>query len=298
MYYVIYLDVFFMVNFLMDLLILLIVGKLLKCTATHFRSVLAAIFGAAFICIMITKPLGNQVLEKLITYFGISFGMVRIAYGMKGLKNNLKAFLLLYLVTFLFGGIMNALYYYSEFGSVLRNVVMGTLFPDTSIPLFLVISIVSFVILKVLFSVFMKHREQSNDLYEVRICYQDREIRVKALVDTGNSLREPVCNRPVHVIEFETLKVLLDESFQQMIYGFYNDYDVQSAIYSDVIKVIPFHSLGKTSGIILGIKIDHMYIAKDGEEMKVTEPILGIYNQKLSHNSDYQMLIHPEVMNN
>ena len=63
-YYELYVDVLFLVNFMMDYLLLLLVKKMLKCTATHGRVCLGAFAGALLTCIVVMK-ISNAFVEIL-----------------------------------------------------------------------------------------------------------------------------------------------------------------------------------------------------------------------------------------
>ena len=57
MYYEFYIDVFFVVNLVMDFLLLRLVNRVLKGTATPLSSLAGAALGAAGICVITLLPL-------------------------------------------------------------------------------------------------------------------------------------------------------------------------------------------------------------------------------------------------
>ena len=50
MYYELYIDVLFLVNFMMDYILLLLVRRMLKCTATHGNICMGAMTGSFLMC--------------------------------------------------------------------------------------------------------------------------------------------------------------------------------------------------------------------------------------------------------
>lgn len=281
MNYVIYLDVFFIINLLMDFLILMIVRRMVHSKTGWFRCLAGAIIGAVYICILIVLPFGNSIIFKLISYFVISFFMVRISYNLKGFRKNLKPYLLLFVTTFLLGGILNALYFYTEFGSLLKYVMSGDVFGDISLLAFIAFAGISFGLLKGIVYIINRFREKSEVLYDVILEYDGKIFTVKALLDTGNSLIEPISKKPVNVIEYSVLEEKLN--------GF--------SIDEKNFRMIPFHSVGKESGLIPGMYVDQMTIEKDKEKIVVIKPMVGIYSSKLSARKEYQMLLHPKLLN-
>ena len=60
--------------------------------------------------------------------------------------------------------------------------------------------------------------------------------------------------------------------------------------YISKLKVIPFASLGKQNGMLMGIKADSVEIlGEDTREKK--EAIIGIYNKSLTKRGEYDALL-------
>jgi stage II sporulation protein GA (sporulation sigma-E factor processing peptidase) len=279
--YVIYLDVFFIINLLMDFLILLIVRRMVHRDARWFRSLIGAVIGATYICIIIVLPFGNNFIFKFITYFVISFIMVRVSFGIKGLRNNLKPYALLFVTTFLLGGILNALYFYTEFGHMLGNVISGNAFEGLNLLVFILCAAVSYVVLTIIVYMVKRHKKNSRIFYKVNLQYHSQIFTVTALLDTGNSLIEPISRQPVNLVEYGVIKENLGEiNFKEGNF-----------------RMIPFHSVGKKSGLIPGFNIDQITIEKHEEKIIVIKPMIGIYDGEFSNAKEYQMLLHPTVLN-
>ncbi len=68
------------------------------------------------------------------------------------------------------------------------------------------------------------------------------------------------------------------------------------AKYMTKLKFIPFSSLGKQNGMLLGIKADYVIIKNENdEEKKVNEIIIGIYNKSLTKRGEYRALMGLEL---
>ena len=61
------------------------------------------------------------------------------------------------------------------------------------------------------------------------------------------------------------------------------------------LKVIPFSSLGKQNGMLLGIKADKVIIKSDEEEKENDNVIIGIYNKFLTKRGEYRALLGIEL---
>ena len=115
-------------------------------------------------------------------------------------------------------------------------------------------------------------------------------------------LRDPITSMPVIIVEKEVLKEILPntilDNLNQIIGG-----DVPKEIYEDKnikyitkFRVIPFTSLGKQNGLLLGFKSNKIIINKEQEEKKVDDVIIGIYDNKLSKRDQYSALVGLDII--
>ena len=105
MYYELYIDVYFLINLVMDYLLLLLVRSILKCTATHLRMLLGGLTGAAGACGIVLLPASLLIGKLILTYGILPVCMVKIGLQLKGKKLMVKGIVLFYLVSFLTGGV-------------------------------------------------------------------------------------------------------------------------------------------------------------------------------------------------
>lgn len=118
-----------------------------------------------------------------------------------------------------------------------------------------------------------KQIREKQHLYEVTLYDRGKELRVTALLDTGNHLYEPYGRQPVHVITEGVARQLCSDM--------------------DHILYIPFSAVGTEHGMLPGIRIDAMVLKKEGRLcQRVERPWLAISHQPLSVNQQYEMLLH------
>ena len=61
--------------------------------------------------------------------------------------------------------------------------------------------------------------------------------------------------------------------------------------YISKLKVIPFSSLGKQNGMLLGIKADEISIESEDENITNNNLIVGIYDKSLTKRGEYRALV-------
>ncbi len=269
-----YIDVLFLINFTMDLIILSIVRRGMKYRFIRWRMILGAILGAAWAVFAAAFPFIPMWFEMIITYVVVSTLMVMTAFDLKRPKEIGKAMGALYLAAVVTAGIMDALYQHTMAGYYIEQILRGNV--QKAIPLYRLILLAAgtyFGIRCVLKRLPYLLRGKSH-FYEVTMHYRGKEKKVTALLDTGNRLYEPVSRRPVHVVTYEAVRELC-ESVAEVVY-------------------IPFGSVGKTNGVMPGIFLDEMEV-RQGDEVKVIErPLVAVCKRALSKNGEYQMLLHEE----
>lgn len=66
--------------------------------------------------------------------------------------------------------------------------------------------------------------------------------------------------------------------------------------YMSKLKFIPFSSLGKQNGMLLGIKPDYIKVISNETETVNENVIIGIYNKSLTKRGEYRALIGIELI--
>lgn len=268
----VYLDLYFLVNAIMDYLLLTLVKKILKISAKRLRILAGALLGAVWACVLLLFPLFSTWAELVLTWFLLSGLMILVAFGRKNIWELGKILCTLWLVSAASGGALGA------FGDYLRGseYLIGGIKPDRWSTVSLLCGMVGIYYGICTCILFVRSRiQERKNYYEVRLSYQGKKKTVTALMDTGNQLYEPYGHQPVHVISYEACRQFCD-SVSRIIY-------------------IPFHTVGTKYGMLPGIQVDEMEVVQDGKVLKVLKkPWLAISKEPLCTNRQYEMLLHRE----
>ena len=105
----IYIDIVIIENLIMNYIILLATGMVLKIEIKHMRLILASLVGAIYTVLVYMQIISiySNVLLKII----LSFVIVYIAFRVQSIKQMWKNLLFFYLTSFVFGGTAFALLY-------------------------------------------------------------------------------------------------------------------------------------------------------------------------------------------
>lgn len=274
----------------MNYIILFATAVINKVEIKLIRILLSSILGSIYAVVAYTNILSNStgVIIKIL----LSVAMIYIAFKPEGFKRFIKQLLIFYLATFTFGGVAFALLYFVKPGELLieNGIYIGT-YP---IKIALLGGIVGFVIITIAFNL-IKGKLSKNDMFcNISIYIDSKRKDMISMIDTGNLLKEPITGMPVIIVEKEELKDIIPMEILKNVNKIINgDIDDIKNIeqYISKFRVIPFNSLGKQNGLLLGIKADKIIVDYDENKIEHNNIIIGVYEKKLCKNDSYKALI-------
>lgn len=295
----IYIDVVLIENLIMNYIILLATGMILKIKIKHIRLIIGSLLGAIYTIIGYIGIL--EIYSSFILKIILSIMIVYIAYYPQSLKKMWKELLFFYLTSFVFGGVAFSLIYIVKPQEIImkNGLFLGT-YPLKTVILG---AIVAFVIIITSFKIIKNKISKKDLICEITVEIENRKITTKALIDTGNMLKEPITNTPVVVIEHTLLYDVIPKEIlnhlEEIIGGDFEKIpeDIKNK-YVSKLKLIPYSSLGKQNGMLLGIKAKKLTIIKGEEKDKVEKEniILGIYDKSLTKKGEYRAIIGMEFV--
>lgn len=292
----IYIDIVLIENLIMNYIILFATSIVLKLKVKHMRIIIASLLGAIYSIVAYIDFL--KMYSNIIMKIILSILIAYIAFNPQNIKKMWKDLAVFYLISFVFGGVALALIYIVKPQDILmkKGLFLG-IYPLKTIILG---AIVSFFIIIIVFKM-LKNRISKKDMFcNIEIKINNQLIKTNAMIDTGNFLREPITNTPVIVIEHTLLYKCIPEeilnNLENIIGGDFTAVPQNlKEEYISKLKLIPYSSLGKQNGMLLGIKPDYSKIITEEEEKEVNV-LIGIYNKSLTKRGEYRALIGVEIL--
>ena len=300
--YVVYLDVIFLINLCMDYLILWATAKFGQFRTNLGRLLASAIIGATY-SLVVFMPEANYLLTVTIKFL-FSVVMVYIAYQQLNWKIFLHALGYFYLVAFSMAGAMLAGIYFINRNADSYSLVHGFLAFLGNVKYTWLLAAIAAALLIARWGTLFIKRNFLRSFFRVPviICFGENRLPVEALVDTGNQLRDPITGKPVIITEYGVIKPLLPPSVQAAL-GRKPEPDLQQLVNSLAgspwavrVHMIPFTSIGKNRGMLLGFRPDEIIVVTEDKPIRVREVIVGIYPQQLSPEGTYRALLHPAIL--
>ncbi len=293
----IYLDVVIVENLIMDAIIIYATAIVLKVKIRHLRIIISSLIGAIYSVLSYISDL--EIYNNLFLKIFLSIVMVYIAFSPQNIKTLMKQILIFYLTSFLFGGVAFALIYVIKPQEILmKNGLFLGMYPLKTVFLG---AIVATAILITAFKVVKNNITKKDMMCNVSIELNNKTVNIKTMIDTGNMLKEPISGLPVIVVENTALyelipKEILDNLDDILGGDFQKIPDNIKSTYIAKLKWIPYSSLGKQNGMLVGIKADKAIVEKDDQVIEHDNVIVGIYNKSLTKRGEYRGLIGVELL--
>ena len=123
---------------------------------------------------------------------------------------------------------------------------------------------------------FLKKLWKSQDhSFDVILTVNGKDFHLKAFLDSGNHLSDPLTGKPVHIISKDACQ------------------KISSQISPGRLRYIPYRTIQKTTSILPVFSVKKMRITGESEFL-IHSPLIGISEQKNFGNGKYEMLLHPE----
>ncbi|MGB9885549.1 MAG: sigma-E processing peptidase SpoIIGA [Moorellales bacterium] len=299
---VVYLDVVLAVNWLMDYLLFWTTARFAQLSTSFWRLALAATGGALYALLPFTTDLSAVLSVE--GRLGVSLLLVAVAYERLNWRRFCQAVIYLYLVAFsMAGAVLGAMYVFNsrlDAYSLLGGLVEFLY----RLPYPWLLAAVAAAFLLARWGAPWLRRNFLASFFQVPVVirWADRRLAVRALVDTGNQLRDPITGRPVIIVEYEVLRPLLPPPLRQALEeGEEPDLarlaeELRGTPWAARLHLVPFTSLGRTRGVLPCFRPDEVVVVADERLVRIKEVLVGIYRQRLSPQGTYRALLHPEVL--
>lgn len=257
MYYEVYLDVLFLENLWMDLILLRIAAMLCQTQIRWPRILLSAVAGSLGACLL---TVGSGYLTGA-GYFtgtlGVAVLMVWIIFP--GGKGFWYLVMYLYVTGFLFGGLLR---YLNQFYPLADLTAAG-------------VSTVCGGIFGLIYWIRRQRQKEKGRICQVLLQAGNCRIETEALLDTGNSLYDPMMGKPVSILSPVLMQRILGEADKEML-----------------PHLIPYRTISQ-EGFLKGYLLDSMEIRTQGQSRRIERPVVACMP---SGKTELRMILHCDLL--
>ena len=275
-------DVLFLLNFIVNYLLLLATAKITVTHTKRMKLVLAALFGACYSVFAFFPSLAFLLHPLMRIVPGVSMVLIAFSHA----KFLLRLCLIFFAVSAGFGGLIFALSLTQNTPGMTAQFVLPINFP-VLISAFLL----SYALFHILFA--RLGRGGSGKIMDVSIGLADKRITQKGLVDTGHSLTCPMTQNPIFIASAPTLAPLFPASLLALLTeeNLKNPVDLLPRLleeHSLKFYLVPYTVIGQPLGFLLCFAADEVSL----DAKKVSGVRIALSPTPVSDGGHYQILIH------
>ncbi|MFC4770203.1 sigma-E processing peptidase SpoIIGA [Effusibacillus consociatus] len=296
---VIFIDVVWLINFVMDAVILVAAAWMGRRKVRWWRIALGSAVGASY-ALLFLMPGGTEPFISWGAKILFSCLMVILTFHPKNVLEFLRFWGLFYLASFVIGGATYGL-----------NFLLGETRPIGGMVLvsheavwgvnkqFVLLSIpVIYLIGKVAWNRIERFKKREGNLWHVELALEGVRVEFTGLLDTGNVLTDPISGLPVAVVEWRALEPLLPPSLLEA-YREHRDVTMdlgEKAVEGDWqsrLRIVPYRGVGGTVGMLLAFR-PSKFVVRQGETVSAVSKILVAINPKpMSGDEAYHAILPP-----
>ena len=296
----VYIDILFILNFIMDYFIFWMVSKITYQKIPSKRLCLGSAFAAMFYCLIAAAPF-LRVIHIGIYLIILPLIPIRIIFKPSNLRQFIQLYIISNITALVVGGMSFGFVYWIREQNIM-SCIHETGYQEFSIWILLLSVVISYGMIQLSRYYMQKRNIQVQELYSLKIQYNGVTIIAQALLDTGNKVYDPITKAPVIIVTYKMLKTLLPENISAAYTMGIDDIsflikETSGCDFGTRIRAIPYHSLGNPNGILLGFKADEVYISKDNLKwQRIEDSIIAIYQHDLHIEGTYHALLHADLV--
>lgn len=284
---VIYVDVLVILNLFINFFLLLATEFFTKENAKRWRIFLGAFLGGIYSLQVFLPEMGTilNLLSRILAGGLITF----VSFGFKTYKRFLKLFCAFLGMTFLFAGLMIALWIiFKPDGMFLNN---STVYFGISLPVLILSTAVCYVIAKIISKILFKNKPQQT-IFDFTLEIDGKKLSGRAMLDTGNTLCESFSGYPAVVCTYEFLKEVLPSDGEDFFKGDVTALNkIQDEKWKKRVRLVTFSTVSDR-GVFPSFRPDKLLLQNSAETDKV---FVSVLSRKKYINESFDMLLNPNL---
>ena len=296
----IYLDAVWALNFLLDLMLLMLTQTLAKDTTNKLRIVIGAFIASLLVPITLYFP--DTFLTSIYGKLIYSIIIILCTFRFISMYQITKLLLLFYFTTFSIGGGLIAIHFlfqsplgFSPNGLLTFNSGYG----DPISWLFILIGFpVLWLFTKSRMDRHAVEKIRYDQLYPVTIKLKNKSYSTTGYIDSGNQLVDPISKKPVIICDELFLKQWFSDNDWEMLKASHTELDFTKIPkeWERLIHIIPFHGVEGKSSFLIAIRPDSLVIQYDSKKITTNKVLIGIQFAQLTKDGSYHCLIQPQII--
>ena len=252
---VIYVDTLFLLNALVDYLLLLASARLAGEPLSRPRFLLGAALGGLYAAGIFLPGLGFLARPPC----RLSAAAVMVLAAFWNSRRLLRQTVIFFALSCALGGGVLAVGLLGGRGLSLRG---GVLYSGMDLKILLLSAAGCYALLTLALRGAARHTGPGGELLTVRLTLGARSLALTALADTGNTLSDPVTGRPVVVAEGEALEGLLPAGLRPDLADPAGWLEGLEGPWQRRFRLVPYRAVGVERGLLLALRLDKVQVGE------------------------------------
>ena len=247
-----YADILFIVNFFINYILLISAARLTAAAIKRPRVAAAALIGAGYAVLVLFPSL--LFLTNAVVKLSVGVLMALTAFGHQ--RRILRLTVVFFAVSAAFAGVIFAI-------SLLGGGGLGGIFTPVGVKTLMLSFAVTYLLIT---AVFKRVAKINAGTVSLNLRRGERVLSVKALVDTGNSLRDPFTGSPVIVAGVTELRALFSGETADMLSEIKNKdaikvlEELSGKADGQQFRLLPYNAVGTPAGVLLAFRPDEVRV--------------------------------------
>lgn len=254
---VIYLDTLFLLNAVLDYLLLLCSARLAGEELHRLRMAAGGMFGGAYAAAAVLP--GMEFLLHPVCKIGSAVFMVVVGLGKS--RRLLRQSVIFFALSCAFGGGVLAV---SLLGGQGMSLGTSVVYSGMDIKIVLLSAAGCYALFTLTLSRVGRHTVQTGELVQTKLCLFDREVSFTSLVDTGNTLTDPVSGRSVMVAEAQRVAQLFPTGHtpnpEELLAPAQALSRLNTGLWRGRFRLLSYRSVGVQCGLLLAVRVDNVWL--------------------------------------
>ncbi|UTR15178.1 sigma-E processing peptidase SpoIIGA [Salipaludibacillus sp. LMS25] len=293
-----YFDIIWLLNFFIDLMLLILTAAVLKKDVPKTRLIIGALFASLYIWCLIVPALELLTHPVLKGFYSVLIILITFKFNTFG--SFIQTLLMFYFVNFAVGGALIGIHFFLHVDPAF---IGGSLGPGTTSfgsPIGWLFVLVGFPLVfyysKQRFETIETVKMRYDATMNVHVELQGYHIQLRGFIDSGNQLTDPFSKKPVMIIDMTETA----DQFPKTLVNFSkrSPGDLTNVEEENIgnVSLIPFRTVGSQQQFLWTVKPDKVTVYENGSSFECPRTLLGLSHVPLGEKEEYNCLLHPAMM--
>lgn len=295
----IYLDAVWLLNLLLDLMLLLLTARLSKTSTSLIPLLLSAFVASAIVPISVYFP--NTILLHPIGKLIYSLFIILVGFGWRNVRTFFQTWLIFYFVTFVLGGGLTAIHFMFNSPVYFSGTQMFTTNNGYGDPVSWLFVILGFPFVWLYTKKTMDKQKlinyQKQQQFKIMINNKEKQVVSAGYLDSANHLVDPISKKPVIIVDQTIIKQLFSDEEIKCLIKVQDTFDITVLNESLVNRVsfVPYQGVAAGQQLLLVFRPDQFIIFDQQELHSCSKVLVGLRFEQLTADQSYHCLLNPQI---